>query len=311
MAGYQPRHDTDPVWWNEEQVNDLDIASAQVGVRITGIFGWDDRPDVRDTREVRSGMDGEVADNLYLGGRTITLDGEVYGSSWADLQARKRSLSALFMPSSTERVLQVPDPATTTPATIYADQMSGYDRMTGRVIESIEFGDTLDPSCQTWQVVLRASDPRRYTSVEESAITDDISTGGGRSFPRTYEKSYGTAEPGGTVDIVNVGSMESPWTVRVYGPVTNPIIEDVSGLGQIVIDGNGGLAIVEGDYLEIDVLERTAFLNSDSEQSRFRYINFEETTWWMLPSGSSTIRFRGSAVSDPAYIEIVWRPANI
>jgi hypothetical protein len=113
MPGYQPRHDTDPVWFNGTQINTLTLTSAQAGVRVTAIHGWDDRPDVRDVRELRAGQDGEYADNLYLGGRTITIEGEVYGSTWADLQSRKRALAALFQPSSAEKLLKIPDPTAT------------------------------------------------------------------------------------------------------------------------------------------------------------------------------------------------------
>lgn len=107
--GYHPRLESDPVWFDGSNLNSF-TTSSSVGVRTVALYGWDDRPDVRDVRELRAGQDGEYADNLYLGGRTVTVEGEVYGSSWVDLQARKRALAAVVQPSSSEALLKVPDP---------------------------------------------------------------------------------------------------------------------------------------------------------------------------------------------------------
>jgi len=128
MPGYQPRNETDPVWFNGNQVNSLTALTAAggVGVHITAVYGWDDRPDVRDVRENRSGQDGEYADNLYLGGRTITIEGTVQGSTWANLQVRKRALAAIFNPSSTEALLKIPDPATASPTTYPRRRQHSY-----------------------------------------------------------------------------------------------------------------------------------------------------------------------------------------
>lgn len=282
MPGYQPRHDTDPVWFNGTQVNTLTVASAQTGVRITAVYGWDERPDVRDVRELRSGQDGEYADNLYLGGRTITIEGEVYGSSWVNLQSRKRALAALFKPSSTESLLKIPDPATVSPTTAYSTTgMTGYERASCRVVDAIQFGDTLDPACQAWQVVLRASDPRIYSDVETNT---DSGTSGSAARTVTVDQS---------------GTYETPPTITVTGPTaTDWIVSEPSSGASLDFRG---LALTSSGSVEIDVRNRTVNYTDTYEIARVS--DSRLVGLWMLDetSGTTADNEEGTAAIDGTY----------
>lgn len=282
MPGYQPRHDKDPVWFNGQQVNTLNVSSTQTGVRITAVYGWDERPDVRDVRELRSGQDGEYADNLYLGGRTITLEGEVYGSTWVNLQSRKRALAALFTPSSSEALLKIPDPATASPTTSYSTTgMTGYERVSARVIEAIQFGDTLDPSCQVWQVVLRASDPRVYSDVETS--TDSGTTG--------------TATRTVTVD--QSGTYATPTTLTATGPTGTSwqVSEPTSGLAL----ASSSLTLVANESITFSTTDRT--ISFTSTYSGLRLRRTDVIAQWMLneTSGTTADNAQGTAAYDGTY----------
>jgi hypothetical protein len=282
MPGYQPRHDTDPVWYNGTKINHLDLTSTGVGVRVTAIFGWDDRPDVRDARVVRSGQDGEWADQLYLGGRTITIEGEVYGSTWANLQSRKRTLSAIFNPTTDEVLFKVPDPATASPTTSYSETgMTGYERVYARVIESIQFGETLDPMCQTFQVVLKASDPRVYSDVATS--TDSGTSGTGSR----------------TVAVDQGGSYETPAILTVTAPTgsTWSVSESNSEL-SLNMDG---LALASSATVEFDTQERSAYMTASYEAGRLALAPLEGL--WMLDetSGTTADNQEGTSAIDGTY----------
>jgi hypothetical protein len=280
MPGYQPRHDTDPVWFGDAQVNNLLVASQQTGVRITAIYGWDDRPDVRDVRELRSGQDGEYADNLYLGGRTVTVEGEVYGSSWADLQARKRALAALFQPSSTEALLKVPNPASFAGLTSWsASGMTGFERSSLRVVEAIQFGDTLDPACQVWQVVLRASDPRVYSDVETS----------------TDSGTSGTAARTVTVD--QTGTYEAPPTITVTGPTASTFAVTSSDLTVSF----SGVTLAASETMTIDADQRTVVLGAS--YTRVRTSTGNVLALWPLTeaAGTTADNAQGTATYDGTY----------
>jgi hypothetical protein len=281
MAGYQPRHDTDPVWFNGTQINTLDITSAQAGVRVTAVHGWDDRPDVRDVREQRAGQDGEYADNLYLGGRTITIEGEVYGSTWANLQSRKRTLAATFIPTSDEVLLKIPDPATASPTTSYSTTgMTGYERVSCRVIEAIQFGDTLDPCCQTFQVILRASDPRIYSDVETS--TDSGTTG--------------TATRTVTVD--QTGTYETPVDLTITGPTaaTWSITSSDDALSLL----SEGLALASTETFEFHTDDRLAIWNAEYHKVRTARSDFL-SGWRMNETSGTTAEDAGASNRDLTY----------
>lgn len=280
MAGYQPRHDTDPVWFNGTQINNLSVTSQQTGVRITAVHGWDDRPDVRDVRELRAGQDGEYADNLYLGGRTITVEGEVYGSTWANLQSRKRTLAATFQPSSDEALFKIPDPSTASPTAVYATTgMTGYERVSCRVIEAIQFGETLDPCCQTFQVILRASDPRIYSDVETS--TDSGTTG--------------TSARTATVD--QTGTYPTPPTITVTGPTGSSwtVVDNAAdGLSLAV----SGLTLGSSETMVFDTFARTA--NWYAAYYRPRTSRSDIVAGWMLneTAGAVADNIQGTSTYD-------------
>lgn len=281
MAGYQPRIGTDHVWFNGTDVHDWSL-TTQLGVRVTEMRGWDERPDIRDVRELRSGQDGEYADNLYLGGRTITISGEVYGSSWVDLQARKRALAAVFTPTSSEVLLKVPDPATASPTGVYATTgMTGYERASVRVIEPLTFGDMIGSFGMRWQVSLRASDPRIYSDVETS----------------TDSGTSGTAARTVTVD--QAGTYETPTTITVTGTTGSSwsIQNATSGLTLSMT----GLTLGASDTTAFSTDDRTAYLGASYQ--RIRTVQSDIVALWMLneTSGTTADNAQGTATYDGTY----------
>lgn len=110
MPAYQPRTKRDVVYWNGSAVNDVSVGVNGRGIHIDAIEGWEGQVERRDTRYPNAGADGERVGNAFNSGRTITLRGEIHGTTWENLQSRKRDLAALFEASATEQVLKVPDP---------------------------------------------------------------------------------------------------------------------------------------------------------------------------------------------------------
>jgi len=281
VPGYQPRIGTDHVWFNGTDIHTFDAATG-LGIRITELRGWDERPDVRDVRELRSGQDGEYADNLYLGGRTITVIGAVHGSSWVDLQARKRALAAVVQPASTEVLFKVPDPATSSPTAVYATTgMTGYERVSGRVVEAIQFGDMIGSRGMTFQFSMRASDPRVYSDVETS--TDSGATG--------------TAARTVTVD--QTGTYATPPALVVTGPTASSfsVSEPTSGLSIAI----NGLTLLANDYVTIDCDERA--IGYTSTYSSVRLNRGDVIAQWMLAetSGTTADNAQGAATYDGTY----------
>lgn len=306
MSRYQPKPD-DAVYFGTSSVNTTDYVSTGVGVFIQGIGGWDDGVEVREQRQPRSAQHGERALNLFYGGKTLLIEGFVQGSSWSDLQQRKRALAGVFVPTQAERVLKMPDPTQVyASAAAYAEQITGYERMSARVLAPIEFGEYLGGFAQQFSVSLRASDPRRYSDVLNASVTSDLTTAGGMTFPMVFPLSFNPSGLGGYVSVTNAGIVDTPAVLRVTGPVTNPAIYAQTLNVLIAFDG---LSIADGDYVDIDLLERTVTFSDGS--SRYRYLDDSLSSWFLVPPGVSEYRIGGSVVADPAKLTISYRNANL
>lgn len=281
MPGFQPRITTDHVWYNGTDIHTYALATG-LGIRLTEIRGWDERPDVRDVREVRFQQHGEYTDNVFLGGRTITIQGVVHGSSWVNLQARKRELAALFQPVSDEVLLKIPDPATAAPTGTYAvTGMTGYERASVRPIEGIAFGDMIGSCAMTFQVILRASDPRVYSDVETSG--DSGTTG---TSARTVVVDQG-------------GTYETPTTLTVTGPTASTFTVQEPGSGLLL--SMSGLTVQSGETVTFDVLDRTITYTSTYEGVRL--LRDSLLALWMLDesAGTTADNEEGTSAYDGTY----------
>lgn len=285
MSDYQPRHDLDPVFYNGVQVNDLTwLSGGGVGCRITGISGWQDNIDVRDVRDSKPGQHGEDASNAYMGGRTITIQGEVDGSTFANLQSRLRTLATTFAPTTSEVVLKMPDPSQASPTTSYAAEISGYERAYCKVVEAITFGEKSGPFNQSWQVVLKASDPRIYNDV---TTTDDYtisSYAGTTSTPIKIEAKLYTNDKSGAITT----SSPSVGTIAVVGDTSSwySYYASYTTTTQFVVDGG------------IDGSSRQAYFKMPSNLSRLLMNDLR----WMYrlneTSGTTIDNYEGTAAYD-------------
>lgn len=281
--GYQPPL-SHPVFYNGTAINTQNWQTGTDGVAITRIDGWIDAPDVRDSRELNPGRDGEFADNLYLGGRTITLEGVVSGSTYADLQAKKLALSAKLIPSSNELVFKMPLPSNTSPSWTHADSMADFERVSARVIEGVQFGENDGPLLQSWAAVLRASDPRVYsdtlTTVTNTQSSTDVSS----------------------VSVSNSGSYPSPATVKYLNSSGSSSGVEISNTAtNTALITNATLAT--SDAFTFDTSNRTSIFNASSAAS-YRLNNLSPVAIWLLDETAGTIadNAEGTATYDGTYV---------
>lgn len=153
------------------------------------------------------------------------------------------------------------------------------------------------------QLSFIAGDPRVYTQeLHEETIEPTASTG--FTSPMTGPiVQEGTGED---VTITNDGDTDSPPVLRVYGPCSNPVIQNIT-TGQSIVFA--GLAIGDGDYLEIDTIERTVFLNGDEEADRYAYYDAANSDMWRVEPGDNQIRFSATGTGPNTECVVQWRDA--
>lgn len=308
MGGWHPDH-TKAITWNASTVNTVGVLDSHpmLGTVVELLEGLLDHPEFRVNNRVRPGRHGSRRGRLKLGAKGFTMSGIIFGAGRVDLETRKADLQALLVPSDEPEVFG------------YEHPTQGLQQVTARIEQPLVWGDPFElgatgplVGCR-WQVGFTAHDPRRYAQALQSATSSAVATGGGFSAPMTAPLAVTGSGTGSTATIAAGGNFERPATIRIYGPVTNPIVEDVSaGSGlNIAFDG---LTIASGDYVEVDTDEQSArmyFGSASGYLNVYGYLDFDATTFVNLPSSAITLRLRGAVITDPAQIVVSTRDAYI
>ncbi len=124
----------------------------------------------------------------------------------------------------------------------------------------------------------------------------------------TLQSSYlqnATGAAGATVTAENKGSWTASPVFRVTGAsATDFTITNTAPNPDTVFRTTGGLTVASGETLEIDTLNRTAYFVAGARngQSANRYIDFTNTTWPLMPTGSNTFVLSGTGT-----LTVSWR----
>lgn len=144
-------------------------------------------------------------------------------------------------------------------------------------------------------------DPRLYAGTADSTTHLGLGTSGGFVVPITFPYSASGLVVGDPADVsvTNEGGFETHWTVSIVGPVSAPRIS-LAETGETV-DLTGD--VPAGSTLVLSSRERTIRLDGSP---RPQWLTLA-SKWWLLPAGTSTIRFR--AVSGSGTATFNWRHA--
>lgn len=105
--------------------------------------------------------------------------------------------------------------------------------------------------------------------------------------------------------LVNVaGTMRPPWKCKLYGPCTGPALYNDSTGEAIVFTSS--LSLSAGQYVELDSLARSAYLNSDPAASRLTYLDYANSRWFSLSPGANLIRYAPVSVSPGANADLTF-----
>lgn len=261
--------------------------SGRVLSRVDGLVG------VSAPREVvrpRSGSHGSTVRTRHIGDRLVTLEGEVWGSTQAQMYDRLDELTAALQES------------------IASDRRLLFERGGRNLFVTVRLAGSLVPSLGgggrfvRYQVSLRAADPRAYSQDEHVQLTQD-SGGGGGTFPAAFPQTFAAATEDSAA-CTNRGSLPTPPVIRIYGSITDPKVQLVE-TGEFL--DFPGQTIGPGDYLEVDIAAHTVKLNGTA--NRLDWLDFATAAWFELPPGLSTVRLFSSSSDATAHAEVRFRNA--
>lgn len=249
-------------------------------------------PDIRAVAEPRADDDGERDSTRLHGARAVTLEMDLYVTPAALVDELKSFLHPRSRP-----YLHVVD-----------DEWSGERRLLLRVDQQSDpIEEGADDVLRTVQVQWRAPGGLwELTEVESVTINADTGATEGFSFPIVFPLSMVATEAAGLTIVSNDGGAPSHFIARLYGPCSGPsLINETTG---VELTFTTELDLAAGEYVEIDTRERTAYLLSDTSQSRLRFLDFTVSTWWLLEAGDQSVRYAPDDADAGSAAVIEYRP---
>lgn len=261
------------------EFNGLLIGSGTT-VDVVEATGLDDLPDVASADFARDAAHGSDAGTDLARDRVVTIAGEIFEATEADMAAALSSFRDAFTITSSVAELAWQHPGED-PRVIFA-------RCRRR---SIPTNLARSLGAPVWTVQLVATDPLIYSATESEASTSRTVPGTGFLVPFTAPFTLGAATAG-TVRLTNAGSVAAPWTARLEGPLTDPVLTNLSTGDRLSFTANGGLTLAAGEYVDLASDGRSVLLAGTADR---RLTLSLDSRWWSLPPGDTDIELAADA----------------
>jgi len=250
-----------------------------------------DGPNVRQAIEDLPEFDGAIAGNFYYGSRPVTLRGRVIAGSAAERNVAvvqlQRTLRAL---RGDVTIMATADGLPPMQVTARLEQPP---RITGSYIKD-------------FLISLVCPDPRIYSQTLHnlsSAAGTGIVTGA--AFPLAFDIIFGGGTGAtATVAVNNEGNIDTPPVLRIYGPLSNPYVRNVTSGANLYLDN---LTLVAGEYVDVNLIARTAVTSGGTNV--YGRIRFPESEWWLLEPGVNDLELRAATSSSGSQLVVYWRDA--
>jgi hypothetical protein len=137
-----------------------------------------------------------------------------------------------------------------------------------------------------------------------TAVIRPASSTVGRTYPKTYPWAYASANTSNALVVTSNGTVSTPPLLRLYGAFTDPVISNLTTGQRLKLTS---VSLSDGQYLEIDMANRTIYLNSDPAQSYYSKLDFTTSTWWELQPGQNLITATATSLDASCELDLFWR----
>ncbi len=254
-------------------------------------------PVVRDVAHVKADADGTWDQTAFVGARAVTLTVVALAEGAQDVQRRMDAIRAYLRPALRFALQWESAPGS-----------GDLRRLTVR-------GNSNDVTYKTPTFVRSSVGLIAPGGVIESEVlhSTTILPAGfgeepGRTYDLTFDRVYPTEGTEPTEIIVhNSGSADvSTWLARLYGPCTNPTLENVTVGAELAFIG---LTLAAGEYVELDTGAHSALLNGNPALSVYDRLSPVTSAWWPLVPGDNRVGFSAQSTGAGAQAVIEWRDA--
>lgn len=259
---------------------------------------------IRDTITSLPGVDGVERYTSYYKDRLHEIRGFALGNSEADLYTKIAALEKAFDIRDLESkyedgfaplVFQNPGQG----------QSLYYCKPIRRTLKVVDKRTGLS---RPFSVLLESRDPNKYeVSKVDVVYTITPSDGVGTSiFPFALPVELSSESFVGATTIENTGDGGIwPVHIRIYGPCSGPIVENITS-GEHISFVNE-LTIASGEYLEVIPQYGTCFVVNGGTSTNVLQHLTNQSKFWKFASGNNTIRYRAGSMTAGSKCEIKTR----
>jgi hypothetical protein len=285
----------------------VDLENAAGGWFCTSLdLGW---PTVRDVVTNRPDDDGVDDRTQYFGARAVTAEITTLAGAGARIDDVASSFAPFMVPSAR-------------PTLHYVLDRSGAAERT-MVVRPAGYGWAVEGDSQRdIHLAFVAADPNVYDPTQRMVNAYAGSTASsGRPYDLSFSRQYPTGGGSSTVgQIRSAGDLPVQPLLRIYGPIVAPQVTlrmyNGAGtyLGQYLVAFSAGFQIDVSHWVEVDTNAKTAIRDSDPGQSCFSSLNFNITSWPVLPVLPSytymTIAGSGT-LNNVTQVQAIWQDAYL
>lgn len=268
-------------------IHDLSIISEVETEEVAGLSGM---PPIRGEVYERAEADGVVEPSFqYFGARVSAWTMQVSGTSEADAFARWVTVSrTLVKAMRAQKILiwRIKGSSLTLRATVRVASMTPPTWSKENGGYRVRF-----------LVMFRHADPLNYDNTAQVLITGPpVIIVTGLNWPIVWPIVWNVnSTSAGTVSPVNAGDADAWPSIAITGPVTNPIVGNVTRGQYVYIDG---LTVAAGQTMIIDCNPASRVVTV-AGINRFGYVRFSASDFFPVSAGATEqIAFTGSA-TDP------------
>jgi hypothetical protein len=265
-------------------------------------------PEIREVANPRTDAHGIIDSTAYVGARPVVLE-VALAPELTELASTERSLG------DTLRAWLAP---AMRPYLVYQlDPSDPIRRLEVRNTGASYISSFVDDDYQIMGIGWKAPNgfAEDYEATEATTwSTTAPTTETGRTYDLTFDRGYPATEEIEPNSVTVSGNVAVDAVIRLYGPCVSPAISNETTGAVLDFSGNGGLTLNAGEYLEVDVRNRTAYLNGDTSQSRYSYLNFSTSSRlpeFRLEPGTNTLRYTPASTTGTPQAVITFRNAWI
>ncbi len=264
-------------------------STGSIGMWIEDIEGLE-MPEFRVTDYDKPGEDGGVVSSLRYGPRPIKISGIIEADTVEQFVTRKRQLLT---------ALRIRRDSYGAPEAIRCSfEIAGETYFIDAYIVRRPVFSGLQINWCRFIIQMLAPYPFVRTITQNTSVSITPVSGGGFILPFILPV---TSEEriGGQASVYNAGDAPAAVIARLYGPLTNPYINNVTAGKTMQIN----YVIADGDFVEIDMTLKKIMLNGSQS-----IISTKEdgSEWFDLEAGENLIKLSSGVTSDDGYLVLYY-----